>query len=1026
MKILSHATYIGTSGFNSYCQNFFKALNKTHVVKIRNFSINSKNWKGLQSTNPHGVDADELDRDLIVQQGLWKDEKNDILKDFDIYAGLKDYTPDVNIVLAEVNHQYYFHNYSGPKIAYTIWESTTYPENFFNKLKEYDQVWVPSKFQAEITAKQGIESNKIKIIPGGVNSSLFYPEDLKYEDDKFRFLIFGRWDDRKSIRELIEAFKNVFGESEKVELVISVDNPQSVDGMKSTEERLKFYKINSDNIKILHFPSKEEYAKYLKRGHVFLSCARSEGWNLPLIEAMACGIPSLYSNCSGQLEFAQGKGIPVDVKGTSTSLYVNCYSENQSIGDWYTPDFKDLESKILEVYNNYNFYKAAALKDSVLIRNEFTWDNAAKKADQAIKELFKKRPFKILFITPHLSTGGGPQYLLKKIIELKDDHDVYCVEYTDVCGGVLVVQKDQIQSLLKEKLITLREDKFELIKHIRTINPDVIHFEELPEYFCDKFLAQQIYSSGRTYKIIETSHDSSFNPNNKCFFPDGFALISEYQRRTFACLNIPMSIVEYPIVYRKKSDRDTSLKDLNLDPRKTHFLNVGLFTSRKNQSEIIEYAKYLLNKNVQFHFVGNQAENFKYYWEPLMKQFPSNCKWWGERKDVDTFYNAMDVFLFTSRGTVNDKETSPLVIREAIGWDLPLLMYNLPVYCGMYDKYKNVTWLENDVVKNLDKIKSFIINEEPIPKELFDISFNEESNRLDVNYNGENTLTDVLFTVKDCDSRTCIYSIRWQFLNPNSTIWVMPLPKHVCDFKNDINFRGFLLQIFSKNKTEKVYEKEIILKNIQVKKPVLEFSDEDPIFNNYNEFFIDKIYDELNLKNLNICFDIGSNVGLFTKYLKLNNCNKILCFEPNKMAFNSLQKNLKDERDLKLFNLAVSHNNESLRLYIDDNNSLISSAHDVRNNYYDVETITLKDIFEKTNIQKVDFVKIDIEGMEFDLIENLEDSIFQKIDKFLIEYHDFYFTDGSQKLEKLKNKLSLMGYEIVNKHRFIYATKFNQ
>jgi glycosyltransferase involved in cell wall biosynthesis len=137
---------------------------------------------------------------------------------------------------------------------------------------------------------------------------------------------------------------------------------------------------------------------------------------LPLIEAMACGIPSLYSNCSGQLEFAQGKGIPVDVKGTSTSLYVNCYSENQSIGDWYTPDFKDLESKILEVYNNYNFYKAAALKDSVLIRNEFTWDNAAKKADQAIKELFKKKPFKILFITPHLSTGGGPQYLLKIII----------------------------------------------------------------------------------------------------------------------------------------------------------------------------------------------------------------------------------------------------------------------------------------------------------------------------------------------------------------------------------------------------------------------------------------------------------------------------------------------------------------------------------------------------------------------------------------------------------------------------------
>ena len=140
--------------------------------------------------------------------------------------------------------------------------------------------------------------------------------------------------------------------------------------------------------------------------------------------------------------------------------------------------------------------------------------------------------------------------------------------------------------------------------------------------------------------------------------------------------------------------------------------------------------------------------------------------------------------------------------------------------------------------------------------------------------------------------KACIYSYRCEFLNCNASIWIIPSPKHVYDFKNEVNFSGFLLEIFAKNKTEKIYKKEIIFKNIEIKKSVLEFSDEDPIFLNYNEFFVDKIYDELNLKNLNICFDIGSNVGLFTKYLKLNDCNKIFCFEPNKTAFNSLQKNL--------------------------------------------------------------------------------------------------------------------------------------
>ena len=39
---------------------------------------------------------------------------------------------------------------------------------------------------------------------------------------------------------------------------------------------------------------------------------------------------------------------------------------------------------------------------------------------------------KILYITPHLSTGGTPQYLLKKIELLHDDNDIYVIEYNDL------------------------------------------------------------------------------------------------------------------------------------------------------------------------------------------------------------------------------------------------------------------------------------------------------------------------------------------------------------------------------------------------------------------------------------------------------------------------------------------------------------------------------------------------------------------------------------------------------------------
>lgn len=310
---------------------------------------------------------------------------------------------------------------------------------------------------------------------------------------------------------------------------------------------------------------------------------------------------------------------------------------------------------------------------------------------------------KILYVAPHLSTGGLPQFLLKKIQVLHKEHDVYCVEYTN-CGG-FVVQRQQVKEILGNKFFELGENKFELLDLIKKINPEVLHIEEMPEYFMDMNLAEKIYTKDRSYLIIETSHDSSFDSRNKRVFPDKFTFVSEYQKQNVESLGIPSEVHEYPITLKIKKSREEALKFLGLDPNKKHVINVGLFTPRKNQAEIIEYARRLKDCPIQFHFIGNHADNFKFYWEPLMKDFPSNCTWWNERKDVDNFYQAADLFLFTSRGTENNKETSPLVIREAISFNLPSLIYNLPVYLGMYNKYDNVSYLNfDDLSDNCSKI----------------------------------------------------------------------------------------------------------------------------------------------------------------------------------------------------------------------------------------------------------------------------------------------------------------------------------
>ena len=313
---------------------------------------------------------------------------------------------------------------------------------------------------------------------------------------------------------------------------------------------------------------------------------------------------------------------------------------------------------------------------------------------------------KLLYIAPHLSTGGLPQYLTKKIELLKDTYEIYLVEWVDCTGGVLVVTRNKIVNLVDpDKFFTLGEDKQELIDIINKVQPDIIHLEEIPEFFMSGEIAKQIYTQDRKYIIVETSHDSSFDTSTKQFFPDKFMFVSNWQIQQYKDIDIPQVVVYYPIEYVERPNRTEALLNLGLDPNKKHVLHVGLYTSRKNQAEFFEYARQF--PDVEFHSLGNRADNFKWYWEPLVQNQPSNLIWWNERTDVDKFYQAMDLFLFTSRGTNNDKETMPLVIREAVSYQIPVLIYNLPVYLNYWDDFKGVSYLEfNNFEKNCEIIAS--------------------------------------------------------------------------------------------------------------------------------------------------------------------------------------------------------------------------------------------------------------------------------------------------------------------------------
>ena len=396
-KLFIHGCYIGTTGFNNHTRDFFRELSKTYQTKIRNFTV-SKDWDGLKdepfNNEKYLIPSDKI---LLDQQSYFNDKGE--LEDYPIYKNHQNnFDHNLNIILAEVNHHYFYQNYKGPKIGYSVWETTRYPDHFFNKIKEYDQIWVPSEWQKQCTIEQGIPEKKIKVVPEAVDSKIFHPDPTatlpEYDDGRFKFTIFGRWDYRKSTKELIESFLEEFDKDEPVDLIISIDNMFAKDNLESTEKRLKYYSLEDPRIKIKHFPTREEYIKYLQKGHVFLSCARSEGWNLPLIEAMACGTPSIYSDCSAQLEFAKGKGLPVKIKGTTPALggEYSTYSQSDLPGDFYQPDYEDLKKVMRDAYVNYKKHKKRALKESIEIREKFTWANMVKIAEKEIDHLMDNLP----------------------------------------------------------------------------------------------------------------------------------------------------------------------------------------------------------------------------------------------------------------------------------------------------------------------------------------------------------------------------------------------------------------------------------------------------------------------------------------------------------------------------------------------------------------------------------------------------------------------------------------------------------
>jgi FkbM family methyltransferase len=183
-----------------------------------------------------------------------------------------------------------------------------------------------------------------------------------------------------------------------------------------------------------------------------------------------------------------------------------------------------------------------------------------------------------------------------------------------------------------------------------------------------------------------------------------------------------------------------------------------------------------------------------------------------------------------------------------------------------------------------------------------------------------------------------------------------------------------------------------------------------------------------------VVIDVGAHIGTFS-LLMSHLAPKGICFalEPSNETFEVLQSNSVDNKlrdKLIPCKYALYDTNSTIRLYHDEQsgNWGHSVVKQLSNSFEDVETITLDRFFELYNISYCDLIKFNCEGAEFNILADVSDKVLNRIDTWIILFHEDLAADGNR--DKMVRRLKKNGFIVNvirvsedNKRGWITATK---
>jgi FkbM family methyltransferase len=179
--------------------------------------------------------------------------------------------------------------------------------------------------------------------------------------------------------------------------------------------------------------------------------------------------------------------------------------------------------------------------------------------------------------------------------------------------------------------------------------------------------------------------------------------------------------------------------------------------------------------------------------------------------------------------------------------------------------------------------------------------------------------------------------------------------------------------------------------------------------------FLDKDFylNPANIVDLGACR--GEFILGFLDHFKI--IKKAILVEANPTNFNSIPDFLKDQ--FIVINNFISSEGLGYSKFIEDPNSPYNGTNFF--NYFpggishDIKKISLNDIRNQYNLEKIDILKIDIEGSEYEILESMDHKDFDGIDQITIEFHDFLDPSISSRTKDIVEKIEKIGYKTINK-----------